>query len=107
MHAHTSGAAFEQRLSPDDARRAARRTEMRWDELSSLLCERAELVQAAGLVSQQIAHFRLKTRCLRVVQCLAARARARPANAGGAYRLNGSDDESLALLSRDGQRGLR
>jgi hypothetical protein len=25
---------------------------------------------------------------------------------GGAYRLNGSDDESLALLSRDGQRGL-
>jgi hypothetical protein len=41
--------------------RAARRTEMRWDEVSSLLCERGELVQAAGLVSHHIAHFRLKT----------------------------------------------
>ena len=41
--------------------RGASRTELLWDEVSSLVCERAQLNQALGLVTHQIARHSLKT----------------------------------------------
>jgi hypothetical protein len=43
------------------------RTEILWDEVSSLVCERVQLVQAVGLVSQSIARFCLKTKTGKVL----------------------------------------